>query len=111
MSNNAVDPIVVDTCMEHVLAASEAENEAVALDRGGKRKEAIDKYRRCAQELEAAISTALPSHAEDQGKLVTHKEQVLARISHLASNPSTTTPVEDQIKTVQLAMAGAPAAP
>lgn len=108
---HVVDPIMFDACVEHVLAAGEAEAEAFALDRANNRKEAIDKYRICTKELDAAIAVAIPDHAEDIDKLIMHKDQVLLRINHLASNPSMNISVEDQIKPVQLAMVGPSTAP
>lgn len=100
----------LDECVSRVMAASMAENEAIDLDRKGQRAAAIAKYEECVKEFNAAIAAALPNHSEDRPKLMEHKAQVEARIATLKASPGTTVPVEDQIKSVQLAMCGASAA-
>lgn len=99
-----------DECVRHVLAASSAENEAIELDRANNRAAALEKYKEAVREFQAAIAVALPDHAEDRDKLTAHKNEVQSRIHLLTSSPATSIPVEDQIKSVQLAMAGASAA-
>lgn len=99
-----------DECVRHVMAASAAENEAIELDRAGNRAAALQKYKEAVAAYEAAIANALPNHAEDRPKLMQHADEVRSRIDLLTRSPTTTTPVEDQIKSVQLAMAGASAA-
>merc|ERR1719491_524148 len=89
------------------MAAGVAENEGVDLDRKNQRSAAVAKYEECVRELDAAIAAALPHHSEDRPKLIEHKAQVEARIATLKASPTTAIPVEDQIKSVQLAMAGA----
>merc|ERR1719181_275281 len=96
-----------DECVRRVMAASIAENEAIDLDRKNKRKEALAKYEESVRQFDAAIAAALPKHREDQPKLVQHKGQVETRIATLRRDPATAVPVQDQIKSVQLAMAGA----
>lgn len=97
----------VDACVSRVMAASMAENEAIDLDRKNQRAAAIAKYEECVREFNAAIEACLPNHSEDRPRLIEHKTQVEARIKTLKASPATTIPVEDQIKSVQLAMAGA----
>lgn len=92
------------------MAASMAENEGIDLDRKGQRPAAIAKYEESVREFAAAIAAASPNHDEDRPRLIEHKQQVEARIATLKSSPTTTIPVEDQIKSVQLAMAGAASA-
>ncbi|CAE8611647.1 unnamed protein product [Polarella glacialis] len=103
---------VEDECRRHVIAASTAENEGIELDRAGDVNAAIRKYEVCETALEAAISAALPAHADDQPKLTQHRAEVLDRISHLKSlngKPSSI-PVEQQIRAVQLGMQATSAA-
>merc|ERR1719456_1748939 len=99
-----------DECVRRVMAASMAENEGIDLDRKNQRAAAIEKYEESVREFDAAIAAAIPSHSEDRPKLIEHKAQVEARIATLKATPATTIPVEDQIKSVQLAMAGASSA-
>jgi len=99
-----------DDCVRRVMAASMAENEGIDLDRKGQRPAAIAKYEESVREFAAAIAAASPNHDEDRPRLIEHKQQVEARIATLKSSPTTTIPVEDQIKSVQLAMAGAASA-
>lgn len=98
-----------DDCVKHVMAASMAENDGIELDRNNKRSDAIVKYEQAIKELDAAIALAEPNHSEDKPKLIEHKNQIQSRIGTLKTSPSTSIPVEDQIKSVQLAMAGASA--
>jgi hypothetical protein len=100
----------LDDCVKRVMAASAAENAAIDLDRKGQHAAAIAKYEESVQEFNAAIAAALPNHSEDRPKLEEHKAQIEARIATLRASPNTTIPVEDQIKSVQLAMSGASAA-
>jgi hypothetical protein len=97
----------LDECVTRVMAASMAENEAIDSDRKNQRAEAIAKYEESVREYTAAIAAALPNHSEDRPKLIEHKKQVESRIATLKSSPTSAIPVEDQIKSVQLAMAGA----
>jgi len=95
--------------VKHVMAASMAENEGIDLDRKNNRTAAVAKYEESIRELDAAIAAAEPNHTGDKPKLVEHKNQIQARITTLKATPATSIPVEDQIKSVQLAMAGASA--
>jgi len=97
----------LDECVKKVMAASMAENEAIGLDRQNDRAQAIAKYEESVREFAAAIDLSSPSHNEDRPKLIEHKAQIESRIAELKKNAATTVPVEDQIKSVQLAMAGA----
>lgn len=99
-----------DECVRRVMAASMAENEGIDLDRKNERSAAIEKYEESVREFDAAIAAAMPNHSEDKPKLIEHKAQVEQRIKTLKASPATTVPVEDQIKSVQLAMAGASSA-
>eukprot|EP00928_Gymnodinium_smaydae_P012543 TRINITY_DN14545_c0_g5_i1.p1 TRINITY_DN14545_c0_g5~~TRINITY_DN14545_c0_g5_i1.p1 ORF type:complete len:274 (+),score=89.48 TRINITY_DN14545_c0_g5_i1:77-898(+) len=102
-----------DACVSRVLAASALEGEAVELDRRGDRVQAAQRYEACLREFDAAIEAAKASgaqHAGDLEKLEEHRRQVRTRIEHLKSSEAKTVPVEDQIKTVQLAMSGAASA-
>lgn len=96
-----------DECVRRVMAAAAAESEAINLDNGNRRAEAIPKYEQSIIEFEAAIAAALPDHSDDRPRLIEHKAQVEARIATLKASPDTTIPVAQQIKSVQLAMAGA----
>mmetsp|Transcript_55071 Transcript_55071/g.160724 ORF Transcript_55071/g.160724 Transcript_55071/m.160724 type:complete len:277 (-) Transcript_55071:67-897(-) len=101
-----------DICMQHVLAASAAEDQAIALDRAGDVPAAIKLYEQCERELAAAIDAALPTHAGDQPKLVQHKQEISDRLAHLRSlkgKPSSI-PVEQQIRAVELGMQATSAA-
>lgn len=102
-----------DPCVGHVIAASQAENEAIELDRAGDVQAALRKYEESERELAAAIAAALPAHADDQPKLIQHRQEVLDRIRHLKSLRSgalPSIPVEQQIKAVQLGMQATSAA-
>eukprot|EP00933_Yihiella_yeosuensis_P061871 TRINITY_DN64741_c0_g1_i1.p1 TRINITY_DN64741_c0_g1~~TRINITY_DN64741_c0_g1_i1.p1 ORF type:complete len:292 (+),score=96.25 TRINITY_DN64741_c0_g1_i1:72-878(+) len=101
-----------DGCIQKVMAASVAENEAISLDRSGDTNGAIKKYEECEKLFALAISASLPNHSADHPKLVQHREEVLQRIQHLKSlkGKASTVPVEDQIKAVQLGMQAASAA-
>lgn len=99
--------------MQRVAAASTAENTAIALDRSGDVRSALTHYEDCARQLQAAIDTALPAHAEDQPKLVQHRTEILARVDHLKSlrgGAAPTIPLEQQIRAVQLGMQASSAA-
>lgn len=98
--------------MQHVLAASAAENEAISLDRAGDVAAAIARYEVCERELAAAIEAALPAHADDRPKLITHRQEVNDRIAHLRGlrGASPTIPVEQQIRAVELGMRASGAA-
>jgi len=111
-NSNAGQAAGPDACMQHVMAAAAAENEAIALDRAGDVPAAIKKYEECERELGDAIDVALPQHAGDHPKLVQHRQEINDRISHLKSlkgKPSAI-PVEQQIKAVELGMQAAGAA-
>lgn len=98
-----------DECVKRVMAASVAENEGIEFDRKNQITDAIAKYEECVREFAAAIAVASPNHDEDRPKLMEHKAQVEGRIATLKKG-ATNIPVEDQIKSVQLAMAGAASA-
>jgi len=101
-----------DECIQHVVAASVAENAGIDADRAGNVPGAIAKYEECERELAAAIAVAIPAHAEDHPKLVQHRREILERVAHLKSlnGRPATIPVEDQIKAVQLGMQATSAA-
>jgi len=101
-----------DACTQKVLAAAEAENAAIELDRAGHVQDAITMYEECELQLAAAIALALPAHADDHPKLVHHRKEILDRTEHLKSlkGGAPTIPLEQQIKAVQLGMKATTAA-
>lgn len=102
----AASDALQDPCLQYVLLAAAAENEAIQLDRAGQSTAALTKYEESEQHFGNAVSSAAPEHAADQPLLAKHREQILLRIRHLKSlhgEPSTVR-VEDHIKTIQLGM-------
>mmetsp|Transcript_17968 Transcript_17968/g.41938 ORF Transcript_17968/g.41938 Transcript_17968/m.41938 type:complete len:280 (+) Transcript_17968:64-903(+) len=96
-----------DECVSLTVAAAEAENSAIELDRKGKFKEAIAKYEECIQGLSAAISASGTGHQEDTSSLEEHRKQVLGRTSYLRGfkgDPSEVSPIEEYITPIQLNM-------
>mmetsp|Transcript_15828 Transcript_15828/g.32074 ORF Transcript_15828/g.32074 Transcript_15828/m.32074 type:complete len:273 (-) Transcript_15828:50-868(-) len=104
MESNDAPP---DACIQHVMAASAAENEAISLDRAGDVPAAIRSYEQCERELAAAVEAALPAHAEDRPKLVQHRQEINDRLAHLrglSAGSAPSLPVEQQIRAVELGM-------
>lgn len=99
---------MADACVEKVLEAVGAEQQAIALDRRNETQAAVDQYEAAARLLADATSLAESgAHAQDAASLRRHGEELAARMEHLRSLAPGQEPsirLEDQVHTVELAM-------
>jgi len=105
----ASEEVCGEGCIESVVSALMHEQHAIALERAGKCRRAIQRYAECACELETAIAVTRSTQPSDSKKLVKHHKSILKRIRYLETLRPTghppKVPVEEHIHIVQLDMA------
>jgi len=94
--------------IELVMRALVQEQEAIALERAGKCRRAIQSWAECAGKLAAAIAITPSTNSNDSIKLVKHRKSILKRVRYLETLKTTghppRIPVEEHICVVQLDM-------